>query len=99
VASRSGHSRFLNRRVDIFCTSIVDHTKLQIDELTYLLSEHAGDTDVEAYIDKLVSVWSKIRAISALQAQALAYKQSALLAAPGGQDLAALTGAKLAIGA
>jgi hypothetical protein len=50
---------------DVFCTSVVDHSRLQVDELTYLLSEHSGDSDVEAYIDKLVSVWLKIRAISA----------------------------------
>jgi hypothetical protein len=45
---------------------VVDHSALQIDELTYLLSEHAGDTEVEAYVDKLVSVWTKIRAINAI---------------------------------
>ncbi|KIJ30867.1 hypothetical protein M422DRAFT_176891 [Sphaerobolus stellatus SS14] len=50
----------------IFCTSVVDHNALQIDELTYLLSEHAGDEEVEAYVDKLISVWTKIRSIAAL---------------------------------
>jgi len=48
----------------VFCTSVVDHNVLQIDELTYLLSEHAGDDQVEAYVDKLVSVWNKVRAIA-----------------------------------
>ncbi|KIJ47574.1 hypothetical protein M422DRAFT_163688 [Sphaerobolus stellatus SS14] len=50
----------------IFCTSVVDHNALQIDELTYLLSEHAGDEKVEAYVDKLISVWTKIRSIAAV---------------------------------
>ncbi|KIJ45365.1 hypothetical protein M422DRAFT_46819 [Sphaerobolus stellatus SS14] len=50
----------------IFCTSVVDHSALQIDELTYLLSEHAGDEAVEAYVDKLILVWTKIRSIKAI---------------------------------
>jgi hypothetical protein len=33
--------------------------------LTFLLSEHAGDNDVEAYVDHLISVWKKIYSIPA----------------------------------
>jgi hypothetical protein len=53
-----------NHPPDIFCTSVVDHNKLNVDELTYLLSEHAGDDDVEAYVDKLISIWHKMRQIA-----------------------------------
>ncbi|EPQ57907.1 hypothetical protein GLOTRDRAFT_126400 [Gloeophyllum trabeum ATCC 11539] len=48
----------------VFCTSVVHHAELNEDELTYLVSEHAGDSAVEAYIDRLISVWAKIQAIS-----------------------------------
>jgi hypothetical protein len=44
----------------IFCVSVVNHMDLSVDELTYLLSEHAGDLDVRAYVDYLLSVWRKI---------------------------------------
>ncbi|RXW20473.1 hypothetical protein EST38_g5380 [Candolleomyces aberdarensis] len=44
----------------IFCTSVVDSAKLQRDELVYLLSEYAGDDDVNAYVDQLLQVWTSI---------------------------------------
>jgi hypothetical protein len=44
----------------VFCVSVVNHMDLSVDELTYLLSEHAGDGDVKAYVDYLLSVWKKI---------------------------------------
>ncbi|KAJ2935568.1 hypothetical protein H1R20_g1526, partial [Candolleomyces eurysporus] len=44
----------------IFCTSVVDSAKLQRDELVYLLSEYAGDEDVNAYVDQLLQVWTSI---------------------------------------
>ncbi|KAG9094450.1 hypothetical protein FS749_012455 [Ceratobasidium sp. UAMH 11750] len=47
----------------IFCTSVVDRSALTLDELTFLLSEHAGDDKVEAYVDKLISVWNKMRLV------------------------------------
>ncbi|KAG8775469.1 hypothetical protein FRC12_001474 [Ceratobasidium sp. 428] len=47
----------------IFCTSVVDRAALTLDELTFLLSEHAGDDKVEVYVDKLVSVWNKMKLV------------------------------------
>jgi hypothetical protein len=44
----------------LFCVSVVNHMDLSVDELTYLLSEHAGDADVKEYVDYLLSVWKKI---------------------------------------
>jgi hypothetical protein len=46
--------------LDIFCTSVVDRAALTLDEMTYLLSEHVGDDNVEAYVNKLASVWNKV---------------------------------------
>jgi hypothetical protein len=44
----------------VFCVSVVNHMDLSVDELTYLLSEHAGDCDVKKYVDYLLGVWKKI---------------------------------------
>lgn len=44
----------------ILCTSVVDTSTLKIDELVYLLSEYRGDADVEAYMDKLIAIWTKM---------------------------------------
>ncbi|KAG9088888.1 hypothetical protein FRC06_001799 [Ceratobasidium sp. 370] len=44
----------------IICSSVVDRSALTFDEMIYLLSEHAGDTHVEAYIDSLARVWQKM---------------------------------------
>lgn len=49
---------------DVFCASVVDHTKLSLDELTFLLSEHAGDDDVGDYVDELVWIWWKMSFIT-----------------------------------
>ncbi|KAH6885563.1 hypothetical protein BKA70DRAFT_1236966 [Coprinopsis sp. MPI-PUGE-AT-0042] len=44
----------------IFCTSVVDSAKLKMDEFSYLLSEYAGDDGVQAYVEKLIEVWTSI---------------------------------------
>ncbi|KAJ2913567.1 hypothetical protein MD484_g6827, partial [Candolleomyces efflorescens] len=43
-----------------FCTSVVNSAALKYDEITYLLSEYAGDLNVEAYAQKLLQVWKTI---------------------------------------
>jgi hypothetical protein len=47
----------------LFAVSVVNHLDLSVDELTYLLTEHAGDEDVTEYVDYLLGVWKKIYAI------------------------------------
>ncbi|KAG9096530.1 hypothetical protein FS749_008285 [Ceratobasidium sp. UAMH 11750] len=44
----------------IICSSVVDRSALTFDEMIYLLSEHAGDDNVEEYIDSLARVWRKM---------------------------------------
>ncbi|KAH6908487.1 hypothetical protein BKA70DRAFT_1427079 [Coprinopsis sp. MPI-PUGE-AT-0042] len=44
----------------IFCTSVVDSSKLKMDEFSYLLSEYAGDDGVKDYVEKLISIWTSI---------------------------------------
>lgn len=41
-----------------FCKSVVDHTKVRLDTLVYLISEVAGDEHVVEYIKKLREIWS-----------------------------------------
>jgi hypothetical protein len=53
--------------IDIFCTSIVDHEAVNLDELTYLLSEYAGDAEVGAFVDKLMATWTQIIALEAVR--------------------------------
>ena len=50
------HRRFS----DTFCTSVVNSACLEYDEITYLLTEYAGDANVEAYAEKLLQVWKII---------------------------------------
>ncbi|HEX8529527.1 MAG TPA: hypothetical protein VF646_05870, partial [Cytophagales bacterium] len=47
----------------VFCRSIVDHTKVSLDVLTYLVSQQAGDdpTAISAYIDNLRKVWNNLQ--------------------------------------
>lgn len=42
-----------------FCKSVVDHTKVHLDTLVYLISEQAGDDfdKLEEYINKLKKIW------------------------------------------
>jgi len=47
----------------IFCKSVLDRKSLSPTQLTYLLSEHAGDKNVEAYVDKLIAVWNNLDAL------------------------------------
>ncbi|KAG8736227.1 hypothetical protein FRC10_009552 [Ceratobasidium sp. 414] len=47
----------------IICSSVVDRSALTFDEMIYLLSEHAGDENVEAYIDTLAKVWKKMEVL------------------------------------
>ncbi|QRV93606.1 hypothetical protein RhiJN_21624 [Ceratobasidium sp. AG-Ba] len=44
----------------VFCKSVLDRKSLTPTQLAYLLSEHAGDKNIESYIDKLIAVWSKM---------------------------------------
>ncbi|CAB4392582.1 unnamed protein product [Rhizophagus irregularis] len=50
----------------VFCKSVVDHTKLTINELIYFLSDQAGDDigAVEAYIEKIKSIYNKVTQIN-----------------------------------
>ncbi|QRV73667.1 hypothetical protein RhiJN_01681 [Ceratobasidium sp. AG-Ba] len=48
----------------IACTSVVKHDALEIDELVYLLSEHAGDENVNAYLAFLIYTWNNMKAIA-----------------------------------
>lgn len=41
-----------------FCKSVVDHTKVRLDTLVYLISEIAGDEHVVDYIKKLREIWA-----------------------------------------
>lgn len=43
-----------------FCKSVVDHTKVRLDTLVYLISEQAGDEEekVVEYINKLKKIWA-----------------------------------------
>ncbi|KAF6746574.1 hypothetical protein DFP72DRAFT_822985, partial [Ephemerocybe angulata] len=49
----------------IFCTSVVDSSKLHVDELTYLLSAYAGDDEVDPYIQKLLKTWTAVAGMRA----------------------------------
>ena len=48
------------RPSDIFCTSVFNSAALEYDEIAYLLTEYAGDENVEAYVQKLLKVWRTI---------------------------------------
>jgi hypothetical protein len=41
-------------------SSTRDSAKLKMDEFSYLLSEYAGDDGVQAYVEKLIEVWTSI---------------------------------------
>jgi hypothetical protein len=47
--------------------SIVDHEAVNLNELTYLLSKYAGDSEVGAFVDKLMATWTKIIALEAVR--------------------------------
>jgi hypothetical protein len=49
--------------LDIFCKSVLDRKSLSPTQLTYLLSEHAGDKNVETYVNKLIAVWNSLGAL------------------------------------
>ena len=46
----------------VFCKSVVDHSKVSVDVLTYLISQQAGDdpTAVKAYITELRKIWATL---------------------------------------
>jgi hypothetical protein len=46
----------------VFCKSVVDHTKISLDTLTYLISQQAGDNQdsVKAYIKALREIWAAL---------------------------------------
>lgn len=52
-----------------FCKSVVDHTKVRLDTLVYLISERAGDDfdSVKKYIDKLKSIWEFLKSQTTLE--------------------------------
>ncbi|KZW04471.1 hypothetical protein EXIGLDRAFT_599779 [Exidia glandulosa HHB12029] len=89
----------------VFCTSVVDHDKLTVDEMTFLLSEHHGDSDVIDYVDELIEVWVKMKSISKmvearlnnLDLKALpAPKRAGLITAPAPAPIAAAAVAPVA---
>lgn len=47
----------------VFCKSVVDHTKVSLDVLTYLISQQAGDNQqaVQAYIKELKEIWGTLQ--------------------------------------
>ncbi|KAG9093713.1 hypothetical protein FS749_013902 [Ceratobasidium sp. UAMH 11750] len=47
----------------IICSSVVNRSALTFDEMIYLLSEYAGDENVEEYIDSLARVWKKMELV------------------------------------
>ena len=50
----------------VFCKSVVDHTKVSIDVLTYLITQQAGPNadQVAAYIDALKKIWAKLSGVT-----------------------------------
>jgi hypothetical protein len=46
-----------------FCKSVVDHTKVRLDTLVYLISEQAGDDfdKLSGYIENLKKIWSLLQ--------------------------------------
>lgn len=44
-----------------FCKSVVDHTKVRLDTLVYLISELAGDENVTQYLEKLKKIWDLVK--------------------------------------
>jgi hypothetical protein len=50
----------------VFCKSVVDHSKVSIDTLTYLISQQAGDNpDVAAaYIAALKKIWDDLKPVT-----------------------------------
>ncbi|HJP89035.1 MAG TPA: hypothetical protein VJ850_08380 [Candidatus Limnocylindrales bacterium] len=65
----------------VFCKSVVDHTKVTIDTLLYLISEAAGDdlTKVQTLIDALKSTYAALGSVSPQDARA-SFATSALSA-------------------
>ncbi|CCA67374.1 hypothetical protein PIIN_01205 [Serendipita indica DSM 11827] len=46
---------FSDKLLDVLCSSVVDPSTLEINELVYLLSEFQGDKNVGDYINQLIS--------------------------------------------
>jgi hypothetical protein len=48
-----------------YCLSIVDHTKVSLDELTFLISEQCGGdlTKIQAYVDTIKKVWETLKSL------------------------------------
>ena len=44
----------------LFCKSIVDHKKITLDEMAYLITEGSGGKDVEKFVDEIKAVWKKV---------------------------------------
>lgn len=47
----------------LFAKSIVDHTKISLDELIGLVSEQSGGADVKEVIDEVNEIWEKIQGL------------------------------------
>jgi hypothetical protein len=64
-----------------FCKSVVDHKKVRLDTLVYLISQQAGDEleQVEPYIQKLKKIWALLEDHSA---DSVAARVQPLLRAP-----------------
>ena len=53
------------------------HGDLIPDEMTYLLTEYAGDPDVEAYSDRVFKLWTKMAQLNILEKRNVdAYKNA-----------------------
>ena len=47
----------------LFAKSIVDHTKISLDELIGLVSEQSGGADVKEVIDEVKEIWEKVQGL------------------------------------
>jgi hypothetical protein len=62
-----------------FCKSVVDHTKVRLDTLLYLISRQAGDDKekVKAYIKALKEMWQELEDISSPKVASTYYSKVA----------------------
>lgn len=67
---------------DVFCISVVKHGDLITDELAYLLTEFAGDADVERYADRVFKLWARMAQLNIDEKRAIA-SHSMGVAGPG----------------
>jgi len=69
----------------MFCLSVVDHTKVSVDELMFLISETIGadPEDVQPYVESLLEVWELLGNVKITKAR---YREMAV--EPAGMSVA-----------